>query len=114
MRSLALTAKFLLELCALAALAYWGATTGPLLVNVLLGIGAPLAAAVVWGIWAAPRSPRRLSGGARLIVESAVFAAAALALVAAGAPVLGVILVVVVVLDTAALLAFGEYAAQAR
>jgi Protein of unknown function (DUF2568) len=110
MRSLALTAKFLLELCALAALAYWGATTGPLVVNVLLGIGAPLVAAVVWGIWAAPRSSRRLSGGARLVVESAVFAAAALALVAAGAPVLALIFVVVVVLDTAALLSFGEYA----
>ena len=104
MRSLALTTKFLLELCALAALAYWGATTGPLLVNLLLAIGAPLIAAAVWGTWAAPRSPRRLPTGPRIAVESAVFAAAALALVAAGAPVLALVFVVIVVLDTAVLL----------
>jgi hypothetical protein len=104
MRSLALTVKFVLELCALAALAYWGATTGPLLVNVLLGIGAPLVAAVVWGRWAAPRSPHRLAEGPRVALESAVFAAAALALLAAGAPVLALVLVMVVALDTVALL----------
>lgn len=76
----------------------------------LLGIGAPLAAAVVWGLWAAPRSPRRLHGAARLALESTVFIVAALALLAAGAPVLALLLVVLVVLDTAALLSFGEYA----
>lgn len=112
MRSLALTAKFLLELCALAALAYWGATTGPLVVNVLLGIGAPLVAAAVWGRWAAPRSPRRLHGASRLIFESVVFAAGAVALVVAGAPVLAAVFVAIVVLDTAALLSYGEYAAE--
>lgn len=114
MRSLALTAKFLLELCALAALAYWGAVTGPLVVNVLLGIAAPLVAATVWGTWAAPRSSRRLAGTARLAVESAVFAAAALALVAARAPLLALIFAVVVVVDTVALWSFGEYALEVQ
>jgi hypothetical protein len=104
MRSLALTTKFLLELCALAALAYWGATTGPLAVNLVLGIGAPLVAAAVWGTWAAPRSSHRLPTAPRIAVESAVFAVAALALVAAGAPLLAAVFVVVVVLDTAILL----------
>jgi hypothetical protein len=104
MRSLALTVKFLLELCALAALAYWGATTGPLAVNILLGIGAPLVAAFVWGRWAAPRSPHRLADGPRVALESAVFAAATAALVVAGAPVLALALVVVVALDTVVLL----------
>ena len=103
MTSVALTLKFVLELCALAALAYWGATTGPLVVNVLLGIGAPLIAASVWGRWAAPRSPRRLTGSARLALESTVFAAATLALVLAGAPVLAAAFAAVVALDTIAL-----------
>jgi quinol-cytochrome oxidoreductase complex cytochrome b subunit len=95
--------KFLLELCALAALAYWGATTGGTLLNVVLGIGAPLVAAVVWGRWAAPTSPRRLAGTHRLALESAVFAAATLALVLAGAPLLALAFALVVVLDTAVL-----------
>jgi hypothetical protein len=53
----------------------WGANTGPLLLNIVLGVGAPLTAAVVWGTWAAPKSPRRLHGAARLRIESAGFAA---------------------------------------
>ena len=50
-----LVARFALELSALAALAYWGfqltASTG---VRVLAGLGAPLAAAVVWALFASP------------------------------------------------------------
>ncbi|MDX6660706.1 MAG: hypothetical protein QOJ55_1528, partial [Solirubrobacteraceae bacterium] len=60
-RNLAL--KFLQELGALAAYAYWGSRTGPTAVNVLLGIGAPLAMAVVWGTWA--RRRRRGASRAR-------------------------------------------------
>jgi hypothetical protein len=42
--------RFLLELCALAALGYWGFKTGGgMAAKVGLGIGAPLAAALVWG-----------------------------------------------------------------
>lgn len=44
---------FLLELAALAALAWWGFTTGSsLLVRVLLGVGTPLVAVVLWGLFA--------------------------------------------------------------
>ena len=53
-----LTVAFLLELCALAALGYWGLRTasGPA-TKAALGIGAPLLAAVLWGLFAAP-APR--------------------------------------------------------
>jgi hypothetical protein len=48
---------FVVELLALAALAWWGAETGGgLLVRLLLGIGAPLAAAVVWALFASPKA----------------------------------------------------------
>lgn len=52
-----LTVAFLLELCALAALGYWGLRTasGPA-TKAALGIGAPLLAAVLWGLFAAPRA----------------------------------------------------------
>jgi hypothetical protein len=53
-----LIVAFLLELCGLAALCYWGVRTGggPL-TKTALGIGAPLLAAVLWGLFAAPRAP---------------------------------------------------------
>src|SRR5689334_23481657 len=51
--------RFLLELCMLAALGYWGfqAGDGPVL-KIVLGLGAPLLAAVVWGLFIAPRAIR--------------------------------------------------------
>jgi hypothetical protein len=91
--------RFLLELAALAALAYWGSQTGPLAVSVVLAIAAPLAGAVVWGIFAAPKSRHRLRGARRLIVEIPFFGAAAAGLAATGQWVLAAIFAVVVVLS---------------
>jgi Protein of unknown function (DUF2568) len=47
-----LAVKFLLELAALGALAYWGATVGRGVLAVLLAIAAPAAAIIVWGLTA--------------------------------------------------------------
>ena len=93
----ALALKFALELAALAALAFWGSRVGPVAVNVLLGVAAPLAMAVAWGRFAAPRSPTRLARGPRVAFELAVFAVAGAALAAAGEPLLGAVLLVVAV-----------------
>ena len=104
-RSTALALKLALELGMLAALAYWGAQAGgSTAVDVLLAVAAPLAAAVVWGLYAAPRSPRRLAHGPRVVLESCVFAVAAVALAGAGAPLLGAVLAALVAVDTALLL----------
>ena len=57
MAALLLTVRFLLELAALGALAWWGLRTGETaLTKVLLGAGAPLAMAVVWGAFVAPKA----------------------------------------------------------
>lgn len=109
MRAANLALKFLLELGALAAFAYWGSRTGPTAVNVVLGIGAPLAMAVVWGTWAAPRAPRRLERARRVILELSVFALAALALIAAGAPVVAAGFAAAVALNAALLTAFDQW-----
>jgi Protein of unknown function (DUF2568) len=101
--------KFLLELCMLAALAYWGAqAAGSTAGDVLLAVAAPLAAAVVWGAFAAPRAPRRLQRGPRLALELGVFAVAAVALAAAGATVLAVVFAGAVVVNAALLAALGD------
>jgi len=99
-RGALLALRFLLELCALAALAYWGATVdASTVVRVILAVVTPLLAAVVWGTWVAPRAPRLLDDPIRLIPEFAVFGGAVLALFGADRPVLATILAVLAVGD---------------
>lgn len=77
--------RFLLELAALAALAYWGVRTGTsLLTRLALAVLAPLFAAGVWGTFVAPTAPYRLPGLPRLGLELLLFGAVALALVSIG------------------------------
>jgi hypothetical protein len=72
---------FLLELAALGLLAWWGFRTGSgLAVHLLLGLGTPLLAAVLWGRYAAPRAVVKLPLPGVLTVKAAVFGGAALAL----------------------------------
>lgn len=99
--------KFFLELCALAALACWGTSTGPSGTRPLLAIAAPLMAAAAWSLWAAPKSRRRLSRGPRTVVELSVFAAAAVALVAAGAHLIAAAFAVSVLINTGAAMPWG-------
>jgi uncharacterized protein DUF2568 len=78
--------RFLLELSVLAALAYWGLTQHAGVRRWLLGAGAPLAAAVVWGLLVAPGASAELDDPWRLLAEVGVFGAGAAALVASGGP----------------------------
>jgi membrane protein YdbS with pleckstrin-like domain len=90
---------FLLELAALAGLCWWGFATGSGVPAVALGVGAPVAAAVVWGLFAAPRARRPLSRGGTLAVKALVFGSAAAAVAAIGHPVLAGVFAVVVVVN---------------
>jgi hypothetical protein len=82
---------FLLELGVLVALGYWGFTVGPnTFVKVVLGLGAPALAVVVWAIFGAPKSPTQLQGAAYLALQAVFFGGGALALVVAGQRGLGV------------------------
>lgn len=90
-RGVNLGVRFLLELCALAALAYWGWRIGVSMPwRLLLAVGAPLAAAVVWGMFVAPKARFDVGPGVRMAIELAVFAAAVSALVSADRAWLGV------------------------
>jgi Protein of unknown function (DUF2568) len=106
-----LALKFAVELAAIAALAYWGASlSGPLL-PVLMMVLAPAAMIALWGRFAAPRAKRRLSRPARIPFELTILLLAAVALLAAGADVLAVVLAGVVVLNALLLTAFGQWEA---
>jgi hypothetical protein len=91
---------FLLELCMLAALGYWGFQMGGSLpLQLLLGIGAPLVAILVWARFMAPRSGTRLTGSRYLLLKLIIFAVAALALAAAGQMTLAIIFAIVAVIN---------------
>jgi hypothetical protein len=92
-----LALAFALELCALAALCYWGFSIGggPV-TKAALGIGAPVCAAVLWGLFAAPRAPVSvpLLGA---VTKLLVFGSATLALYATGHGILATVFAVLVV-----------------
>jgi hypothetical protein len=111
MRAASLALKFAIELTAFAAFAYWGANTGHGATSVALAIAAPSLAIVLWGLFAAPRSTRRLPRTARIPFELAVFALAVVALLAAGASRAAVVLALVVALSTALLSHFDQWEA---
>jgi Protein of unknown function (DUF2568) len=102
-RSANLAVKFALELAALAALAVWGASLPGSSASVLVAIAAPLAMAIVWGTWCAPRARRRLPMPSRAIVELTIFALAVVALAAAGHVIWAIVLAAVVALNAALL-----------
>ncbi len=98
LKGASLALRFLLELCALAAVAYWGSrVSSSTALNVVVAVAAPLAVATVWGLWLAPNAGKRLHPPARTLLELAVLAVAVAALLAADEPLLGLILAVVAV-----------------
>jgi hypothetical protein len=86
-----LTVRFLLELLLLAALAWWGFTLdAPILVRILVGLAAAAGAAVVWGLWIAPRARSRLRDPLRFGVETVLWIAGAGAVAAVAGTAWGV------------------------
>jgi hypothetical protein len=92
LRGVTLTVRFLCELAMLAALAYWGFIVGDGIGAWVLGVGAPLVAAVVWGAWVAPKARWPVPIPVRVVIELVLFGVAVGALAVAGQPVLAVVL----------------------
>jgi Protein of unknown function (DUF2568) len=99
-KSVLLAVRFGLEIAALVALAYWGFTIdASTSIQVILGIGAPLLAAVVWGLFVSPKA-RFGSPGRQALFEALVFGGAVLALVHAGRTVPALAFAAVAVVDS--------------
>jgi Protein of unknown function (DUF2568) len=99
-KAILLGTRFGLELAALAALAYWGfKTMDGTAAKILFGVGAPLVAAVLWGLFVSPKA-RFPSPVLKAAFELVVFGAAVLALVAADQAGLGIAFAVVALLDS--------------
>jgi hypothetical protein len=94
---------FVVELVALAVLGCWGAHTGATLpTSVALGVGLPLAAAVLWGLFAAPRATVRIPALA-WATKCLVFGVATLALCQLGRPLLALVFATVLIANLAVL-----------
>ena len=87
--------RFLLELFAFFTLGLWGFVAWPLPWNIVAGIGAPLAAIVLWALFRSPRAVFHVDAFGRAIVEIIVMAAAALAWFDLGQPIVAVAFAVV-------------------
>jgi hypothetical protein len=104
-----LAVTFLLELCMLAALASWGFQTGSnLVLKIVLGIGTPLLAILIWGRFMAPRSETRLTGSSYLLLKFILFGAAAIALVLTGQTALAIIFAVVAMINQVLLIVWKQ------
>lgn len=84
--------RFLLEMAALAAIGFWGWQQAEnLILKIVLAIGLPVMAAVLWGTFAVPndssrsgKAPVPVPGWLRLILELLIFGIAAWALFDSG------------------------------
>jgi hypothetical protein len=109
LKILNLSVRFLLELCMLAAVGYWGfktQSTWPM--KILLGIGLPVLIAVLWGTFLAPKATRPLSGVSFLVLELVLFASGAVALFASGKPALGWLYAIILVVNKILLTAWNQ------
>lgn len=113
LRTINMTLRFVLELCLLAALAYWGfQLDGGWPIRLLVGIGAPLLAATVWGLLVAPKAKRWLPDPWRFVCELVLFAWGSAALWLAERPLLAAMLLVVYLLNRLLVVLWGEEIGQ--
>ncbi|TCS75135.1 YrdB family protein [Effusibacillus lacus] len=104
-----LVLRFLLELFALVAFGYWGFKIGRgMIVKIGIGIGAPLLAALVWGMFGSPGAPMPVSGLLHLILELTIFGLATAALYTSGHPAMAAIFGLTVVINRLLMYVWGQ------
>ena len=92
--------SFLLELAMLAAYGYWGFNTGSsTLIHWILGLGIPIVAIIIWSIYNAPMSKRRLPRTPRTILEVVMFSLGAVLLALSGQTTWAIIFAVLIVVN---------------
>lgn len=102
--------SFLLELVMLAAFGYWGFQGEKSnWIKWGLGIGAPLAVAILWGLWLAPKANQRLNISKGALLSLALFSLAALALFQTDHPTLAILLAVIAIVNRMLILLWQQW-----
>ena len=89
--------RFVLELFAIVSLAIWGFVAWPLPWNIVVGIGAPVVAILVWALFVSPRAVLAVHPFVRAIVELLVYLAATLAWWGLGLAWVGLVFAVIAI-----------------
>lgn len=103
-----LAARFLLELAAVAALAWSGYhATDESLLRWLAAVAVPVVLVVIWAFVVAPKADNPIPQTTRMLIGSALLLVTAGALSLTGQPVAAIVFAALVVLNTVVLLATG-------
>jgi hypothetical protein len=110
LKGINLLIRFLLELCMLAAVSYWGFITHSAWgMKLLFGIGLPALMAVIWGVFMAPKSTHRLSGIPFTVMDFILLGSGAVALYASGQTSLAWIYTAVLIISEIMRLVWKQY-----
>jgi hypothetical protein len=100
---------FVLEVCMVASLGYWGFhNSTSTLAGYFLGLGSPLLAAALWGVFAAPKSNRRLKKLPRIAFSIAMFLTSAILLYQTGQASYAITFMIMAVICPGLVLLLGE------
>jgi hypothetical protein len=109
LRAVNLGIRFALELCLLAAFAYWAvALGGGRIVEVVRAVAAVAATIVVWGVFVAPKAPRLLPRAWWVAVQVVLFVLGGLALGYSGSWGLGIAFLALALGNLALVIALGD------
>ncbi|MFA9557753.1 YrdB family protein [Evansella sp. AB-rgal1] len=93
--------RFVLEVISIVAIGYWGFKLEKgVVLQYIMGIGAPLLIIVVWAMFGSPGAPYRLQGMFRLGLELTIYSLAFGAIIARKSLGWAIIFGVVVVINT--------------
>jgi hypothetical protein len=87
--------RFVLELFAIVTLAIWGFIAWPLPWNIVIGIGAPVVAILLWALFRSPRAVLHVDPFVKAIVEIVVMGSAAFAWWDLGQPIVAAVFAVI-------------------
>ncbi|WP_426625055.1 YrdB family protein [Leifsonia sp. McL0607] len=87
--------RFLLEIFAIVSLGIWGFVGWPLPWNIVVGIGAPVLAILLWALFRSPKAVLHADPFVKAIVELVVMGSAAFAWWSLGQPIVALVFAVV-------------------
>ena len=109
MKAANLALRFLLEVSALVALGYWGFHAGDGdATHWILGIGAPLVAAVVWGLFVAPRRRFDVPNAVWILLQVLFFGAAVVGLMMSDQVWVAVVFVVLLIMNVSLMIVWQQ------